>query len=86
MLQKECEKLQTYYLGITKKGLTLSYFSRTWLNARGVFIPKKSKEDDLNHQLDKMTTLTSFQLKEMERLIHWFLISILETKNAISEK
>jgi hypothetical protein len=69
------QKIQAHYFGIAKKGLTLGYIPKTWLKARGIFIPKPGKEDYSNPRLYNLVKLTSFQPKVMERLIRCYRMS-----------
>ena len=54
----------------------------TWKEGTGIFLPKPSKESDFEAKSFRMITLTSFQLKWLERLI---LCHINEDKNVLAK-
>ena len=54
--------------------MRLGYLPTDWLNSRGIFIPKPGKAEYNHPKSYRMITLTSIQLKLLERLIYWFLL------------
>ena len=73
MLQEGWETLQPLYLEICKASLKLGHIPKIWQEAKGVFIPKPGKNSYNMAKSFRLITLTSFQLKIMERMIYWYL-------------
>ena len=73
MLQAGWETLEPIYLKMSKASLRLGHIPKVWQEARGVFIPKPGKNSYNSAKSFRLITLTSFQLKLMERMIYWHL-------------
>ena len=73
MLQAGWETLEPIYLKMSKASLKLGHIPKVWQEARGVFIPKPGKNSYNSAKSFRLITLTSFQLKLMERMIYWHL-------------
>lgn len=72
MLQKAwATPLKELYQGIFGACLHRGYIPKSWRRGRGVFIPKPGKNSYLEVKAFRMITLTSFQLKWLERLVYW---------------
>jgi ribonuclease HI len=61
------------YRRLFKASLVTGYIPESWRRGRGVFIPKPGKGSYEDVKAFRMITLTSFQLKWLERLILWHL-------------
>ena len=69
LLQKGWNKLGPFYKAIYTACLHKGYTPTSWRKARGVFIPKPGKQTYTEVKSYRMITLTSFQLKLLERVI-----------------
>ena len=69
LLQKGWNQLKGYYLVIFQTCLRLSYVPLALEEGKGIFLPKLGKESYFEVKSFRMITLTSFQLKWLERLI-----------------
>ena len=70
LLQKGWNNIRNIYQNIFQTCLKYSYVPKAWKEGTGIFIPKRGKEN--YHEVIKsfrMITLTSFQLKGLERLL-----------------
>ena len=85
MLQAGWETLEPLYLEICKASIRLGHIPKIWQEAKGVFIPKPGKNSYNMAKSFRLITLTSFQLKVMERMIYWHLNSNLGVDNMITQ-
>ena len=85
MLQEGWEILQPLYLEICRASLRLGHIPKIWQKAKGVFIPKPGKDSYNRAKSFRLITLTSFQLKVMERMIYWYLNTNLGIDRLISK-
>ena len=69
LLQKGWNQLKEYYHVIFQACLRHSYVPMAWKEGTGIFLPKPGKESYFEAKSFRMITLTSFQLKWLERLI-----------------
>ena len=69
LLQKGWNQLKGYYHVIFQACLRLSYVPLAWKEGAGIFLPKPRKKSYFEAKPFHMITLTSFQLKWLERLI-----------------
>ena len=84
MLQEGWEILQPLYLKVCRASIKLGHIPKTWQKAKGVFIPKPGKNSYGMAKSFRLITLTSFQLKVMERMIYWHLNSRLGVDRLIT--
>ena len=69
-LQKGWNQLKRYYHIVFQACLRHSYVPLTWKEGKGIFLPKSGKESYFEAKYFRMIiTLTSFQLKWLERLV-----------------
>lgn len=61
------------YLNVFRASLTMGHIPAQWRKSKGVFIPKPGKTDYTQPSAYRMISLTSFQLKWLERMIWWHL-------------
>ena len=69
LLQKGWEYIKDHYCAIFKACLRYGYVPKSWRTGSGVFLPKPGKNNYFEVKSFRMITLTSFQLKWLERLI-----------------
>ena len=69
LLQKGWNQLKEYYRVIFQACLRHSYVPLAWKEGTGIFLLKPGKERYFDAKSFRMITLTSFQLKWLERLI-----------------
>ena len=69
LLQKGWNQLKGYYHVIFQACLRHSLVPSAWKEGTGIFLPKPEKESCFEAKSFRTTTLTSFQLKWLERLI-----------------
>ena len=69
LLQRGWNQLKEYYHIIFQACLRHSYVPVTWKEGTCIFLPKPKKESYFEAKSFRMNTLTSFQLKCLERLI-----------------
>ena len=69
LLQKGWNQLKGYYHVIFQACLRHSYVPLAWKEGTGIFLPKPGKESYFEAKSFRMITLTSFQLKWLERLV-----------------
>ena len=69
LLQKGWNQLKGYYHVIFQACLRHSYVPLAWKKGTGIFFPKPGKESYFEAKTFRMVTLTSFQLKWLQRLI-----------------
>ena len=69
LLQKGWNQLEGYYHVIFQACLRNSYVLLAWKEGTGIFLPKPGKESYFEAKFFRKITLTSFQLKRLERLI-----------------
>ena len=69
LLQEGWNQLKEYYHVIFQACLRHSYVPMAWKEGTGIFLPKPGKESYFEAKSFRMITLTSFQLKWLERLI-----------------
>ena len=84
LLQEGWETLEPVFLMICRASLKLGHIPKIWQKARGIFIPKPGKNSYNMAKSFRLITLTSFQLKVMERMIYWHLNSSLGVDKMIS--
>jgi retron-type reverse transcriptase len=82
MLQQGWGALEHWFRRMFASSLTLGYVPKVWQGARGVSLPKPGKESYQRAKSFRLITLTSFQLKTLERIILWYL----EAKENINTK
>ena len=68
LLQKDWNQLKGYYHVIFQACLRHSYVPFAWKEGTGIFLSKPEKKRYFEAKSLKMSTLTSFQLKWLERL------------------
>ena len=85
LLQKGWNKLKDIYKALFSGCLTYGYVPRHWKEGRGVFLPKAGKASYLEVKSFRMITLTSFQLKWLERLILYHLNNDEEIQSKLSK-
>ena len=85
MIQEGWETLQPLYLEICKASVKLGHIPKIWQKAKGIFIPKPGKNSYNLAKSFRLITLTSFQLKIMERMIYWHLNCRLGVDNMITK-
>jgi len=74
MLQKIIRTpLWSRYRCLFKASLKTGYIPSRWRNGKAVFIPKPGKSSYTDKKSYRMITLSSFQLKWLERLVFWHL-------------
>ena len=73
LLQKGWNYIKRYYHILFQACLKYSYVPLVWKKGIGVFLPKPGKENYFEVKSFRMITLTSFQLKWLERLILYHL-------------
>ena len=69
LLQKGWNSIRNIYQTIFQMCLKYSYVPKVWKEGTGIFIPKPGKENYHEVKSFRMITLTSFQLKWLERLV-----------------
>ena len=69
LLQKGWNQLKEYYHVIFQACLRHSYVPLAWKEGTGIFLPEPGKESYFEAKSFRKITLTSFQLKWLERLI-----------------
>ena len=69
LLHKGWNQLKGYYHVIFQACLRHSYVPMAWKEGAGIFLPKPGKESYFEAKSFLLITLTSFQLKRLERLI-----------------
>ena len=69
LLQKGWNQLKGYYHVIFQACLRHSYVPLAWKEGIGIFLPKSGKKTYFEAKSFRMITLTSFQLKWLERLV-----------------
>ena len=69
LLQKGCNSIKNIYQTIFQMCLKHSYVPKVWNEGTGIFISKPGKENYHEVKSFRMITLTSFQLKWLERLL-----------------
>ena len=69
LLQKGWNELKEYYHVIFQACPRHSYVPLAWKEGTGIFLPKPGKESYFEAKSFRIITLTSFQLKWLERLI-----------------
>ena len=68
LLQKGWNQLKGYYCVIFQACLRHSYVPSAWKEGSGIFLPKPGTESYFEAKSFRMITLTSFQLKWLEKL------------------
>ena len=69
LLQKGWNSIRNTYQTIVQMCLKYSYVPKAWKEGTGIFIPKPGKGNYHEVKSFRMITLTSFQLKWLERLV-----------------
>ena len=69
LLRKGWNQLKGYYHVIFQACLRHSYVPSAWKEGTGIFLPEPEKESYFDAKSFRMITLTSFQLKWLERLV-----------------
>ena len=85
LLQQGWETLEPVFLLICRASIKLGYIPKIWRESRGVFIPKPGKNSYNMAKSFRLITLTSFQLKVLERMIYWHLNSCLGVDKLITQ-
>ena len=85
LLQKGWNQLKGYYHVIFQSCLRHSYVPSTWTEGTGIFLPKPGKESYVEAKSFRMITLTSFQLKWLERLILYHINKVNNVQAKLSE-
>ena len=85
LLQQGWETLEPVFLMICRASIKLGYIPKIWRESRGVFIPKPGKNSYNMAKSFRLITLTSFQLKVLERMIYWHLNSCLGVDKLITQ-
>ena len=85
MLQKGWETLKPIFLVICRASLKLGHIPKIWQKSRGIFIPKPGKNSYNMAKSFRSITLTSFQLKVLERMIYWHMTSTLGVDNMLTK-
>jgi ribonuclease HI len=85
MLQEGWETLEPIFLLICRASLKLGHIPKIWQKAKGIFIPKPGKNSYNMAKSFRLISLTSFQLKAMERMIYWHLNSSLGVDKTITQ-
>lgn len=85
MLQEGWETLEPIFLMICRASLKLGHIPKIWQKAKGIFIPKPGKNSYNMAKSFRLITLTSFQLKVMERMIYWHLNSCLGVDKMLTQ-
>jgi ribonuclease HI len=87
LLQKAWETGMRYrYLEVLKASLRLAYIPERWRKGKGIFLPKPGKASYLEVKAFRMITLTSFQLKWLERLVLWDIVIDKRVKARLNQK
>ena len=75
LLQKGRNQLKGYYQHVIFQAcLRHCYVPLAWKEGTDIFLPKPAKESYFEAKFNRMITLTSFQLKWLERLILYHII------------
>ena len=74
LLQQGCNCIRNIYQNIFQTCLKYSYVPKAWKEGTGIFIPKPDKKNYHEVKSFRMITLTSFQLKWLERLLLYHFI------------
>ena len=69
LLRKGWNQLKGYYHVIFQSYVRHSYVPLAWTEGAGIFLPKPGNESYFEAKSFRMITLTSFELKWLERLI-----------------
>jgi len=74
MIQKALTTpIRERYCQLFRASLKMGHIPQSWRKAKGIFIPKPGKSTYTDTKSYRMITLTSFQLKWLERLVLWHL-------------
>ena len=73
ILQSTWEIIGPILRTIMIASFTFGCIPSSWLNSKGVFLPKLGKASYRKVKSFRLVTLTSVQLKIMERVIYWFM-------------
>ena len=73
MLQQGWEDLKSWIILLYKTRIKLGYIPECWRKAKGLSLPKPGKNSYAKAKSFRMITLTSYQLKVLERLVLWYL-------------
>ena len=82
LLQKGWNQLNVYYHVIFQACLKHSYVLSAWKVGARMFLPKPGKESYFEAKSFRMITLTSFQLKWLERLILYHIKKIITCRQS----
>ena len=85
LLQEGWETLEPIFLLICRASLKLGHIPKIWQKSRGIFIPKPGKNSYNAAKSFRLITLTSFQLKVLERMIYWHLTNCLGVDKMITK-
>ena len=69
LLQKGWKYIKKHYQKLFRACLRYGYVPKAWRTGSGIFLPKPGKNSYLEPKSFRMITLTSFQLKWLERLV-----------------
>jgi ribonuclease HI len=84
-LQHGCAALGEAFLKLFKTCFGFGYIPRIWQKSKGVFIPKPGKDNYLHVKSFRLITLSSFQLKLMERLVLWHINATPRVQRTLSD-
>ena len=73
MLQHGWGDLCPWISQLFRASIQMGYIPKCWRKAKGLFLPKPGKDSYAKAKSFRMITLTSYQLKILERLILWYL-------------
>ena len=74
LLQQGEAILNPYLQTIYQESLEKEKLPKRWTETKAVFIPKPGKEDYTDPKAYRPISLSSFLLKGLERLVHWYLL------------
>ena len=74
MMQHGWDYLRQRMMALFRASISLGRIPGCWGTARGVFLPKPGKDSYTKAKAFRMITLTSYQLKVLERLVLWYLL------------
>ena len=76
MLQQGWNFIRPWLLHIYTASIRYGYIPTIWGESRGCFLPKPGKTNYTETKSYRLITLTSYQLKILERLVLWYLMRI----------
>lgn len=75
MLQKAHAHIVDLLVSVFRACITFGYVPKSWRKSRVVFLPKPGKDDYAIAKAFRPVSLTSSNLKALERLIYWYMQS-----------